>query len=148
MEQNKKPTYKDDEQILTFEELEKCKGKYVYFSHKYGKYYYAWIKKVTKVILPHYLLMNQTEKEIKKSIRHLNVYGTYSMVIYKGGRKLQKPIPSCGDNPLKEKMSNAQWAARLPTKEELKLYLNTIRKYRIYESSITFQDRKLFRGNI
>jgi len=132
MEQNKKLTYKDDEQIFTFEELEKCKGKYVYFSYGYDKYYYAWIKKITKVILPHYLLMNQTEKEIEKTIRHLNVYGTYSMVIYKNGRKLQKPIPSYRVNPLREKMSNAQWAARLLTKEELKSYFNTIRKYRIY----------------
>lgn len=129
---NNTPTYKDDEQILTFEDLKKCIGKYVYFSYDFGKYYYAWIKKVTRVELPNFLLLNQTEKEIKKTIRHLNVYGTYSMVIYKGGRKLQKPISSNGQKVTEEKLSNAQWAARLPTKEEMKLYINTIRKYRIY----------------
>lgn len=129
---NNTPTYKDDEQILTFEDLKKCIGKYVYFSYDFGKYYYAWIKKVTRVELPNFLLLNQTEEEVKKHIRHLFVFGTYSMTMYNHGKKLQKPISSNGQKVTEEKLSNAQWAARLPTKEEMKLYINTIRKYRIY----------------
>lgn len=133
VQNNDTPTYKDDEQILTFEDLKKCIGKYVYFSYDFGKYYYAWIKKVTRVELPaDCSLYNQTQEEIKKQIRHLIVYGTYSMIIYKEGRKLQKPKSSNGKKVTEEKLSNAQWAARLPTKEEMMSYINEIRKYRIY----------------
>lgn len=131
-----KPTYKDDEQIITYDELEKHIGEFVYFSYGCGKYYYAWIKKITKVEIPKYLLGHTTEKEIKIHVNHLLVYGTYSMIMWRGGKKLEKPEPSNIKLITKEKMSNAQWAARLPTKEELKLYLNTIRKYRIFGDNI------------
>ena len=131
MERKFKPTYKDDEQILTYDDLKKCIGKYVYFSYEHGSYYYAWIKKVTKVTMPRYPHGN--EEEIKKHVNHIYVYGTYSMTMYKHGKKLPKPESSNGDrNVTKEKLSNAQWAARFPTKEELKEYINAIRVYRIY----------------
>ncbi len=77
MDTNTKPSYKDDEQILTYDDLQKHVGKYVYFSYEYGKHYYAWIKKITKIEIPKYLLYHTTEEEIKKHISHLMVYGTY-----------------------------------------------------------------------
>ncbi len=126
------PSYKNDEQILTFYELEKYVGKYVYFSYDYGTRYYAWIKKITKIKIPKFLQNHMAEEEIKQHINHLFVYGTYSMAMWRKGKKLEIPQPSNMGKPTKEKMSNAQWAARIPTKEEMKLYINTIRKYRIY----------------
>ena len=125
-----KPSYKDDEQILTYNDLKKCIGKYVYFSYEYGSCYYAWMKKVTKVDMPKYRY--ESEEEVKKHVKHIYVFGTYSMTMYRHGKKLPKPEPSSGGDVTKEKLSNAQWAARFPTKEELKEYLNAIRVYRIY----------------
>ena len=54
--------------------------------------------------------------------------------MYKHGKKLQQPIPSLkfSNNIFQEKLSNTQEAARMPTQEEMKLYMNTIRKYRIF----------------
>ena len=131
MENHRKitPTFRDDIQIETFHELEKNVGKVLYFSYGEGSSYYAWMKKVTKVVLANYEMYRLDPTQMKNQVTHHCVYGTQHVVYKIGKRK----VLQVGSEPFDQvRVSNAQVAAREPTEKEMKEYLNTIRHKRIF----------------
>ena len=131
MENHRKitPTFRDDMQIETFHELEENVGKVLYFSYGEGHNYYAWMKKVTKVVLPDYAVYGMNLAQLRNQIAHHCVYGTHHLVYKIGKRK----VLQVGNEPLNQiTMSNAQIAAREPTEKEMKEYMGVIRHKRIF----------------
>lgn len=131
MENHRKitPTFRDDIQIKTYFELEKRVGKVIYFSYGEGHSYYAWMKKVTKVVPPDYAVYGMNLVQLRNQILHHRVYGTQHLVYKNGNRK----VLQVGSEPLDQiRISNAQAAAREPTEQEMKDYMRVIRHKRIF----------------
>ena len=87
------------------------------------------MKKVTNVTLPDYFPPTETEIEnVKKTVYHHFVYGTHNVLLEHDGNPSRKLLGKLNE----DRMSNAQTIARTPTKEEMKIYMNALRKYRVF----------------
>ncbi len=115
------------EYINNYEELKSHIGEILLFSYGSDKRKYTWMKKVTSVELPDYI--PQTEMEnVKKAVYHHFVYGTHNILLEHAGKPSCKLLGKLNE----DRMSNAQEIVRTPTKEEMKIYMNALRKYRVF----------------
>lgn len=115
------------EYINNYEELKSHIGEVILFSYGSDKCKHTWMKKVTNVKLPDYFPPTEIEN-VKKTVYHHFVYGTHSILLEHDGKPSRKLIGKLNE----DRMSNAQTIARTPTKEEMKIYMNALRKYRVF----------------
>lgn len=115
------------EYINNYEELKSHIGEILLFSYGSDKSKHTWMKKVTNVKLPDYFPPSEIENA-KKTVYHHFVYGTHNILLEHEGK------PSCKllGKLYEDRMSNAQEIVRTPTKEEMKIYMNALRKYRVF----------------
>lgn len=115
------------EYINNYEELKSHIGEVILFSYGSDKHKHTWMKKVTNVKLPDYIPPTEMEN-VKKTVYHHFVYGTHNLLLEHGGKQNCKLLGKFNE----DRMSNAQEIARTPTKEEMKTYMNALRKYRVF----------------
>jgi hypothetical protein len=115
------------EYINNYEELKSHIGEILLFSYGSDKSKHTWMKKVTNVTLPDYFPPTEIENA-KKTVCHHFVYGTHSILLEHEGKPSRKLLGKLNE----DRMSNAQEIVRTPTKEEMKIYMNTLRKYRVF----------------
>ena len=116
-----------NEYINNYEELKSHIGEILLFSYGSDKLKHTWMKKVTSVELPDYFPPTEMEN-VKKTVYHHFVYGIHNLLLEHGGKQSCKLLGKLNE----ERMSNAQEIARTPTKEEMKTYMNALRKYRVF----------------
>ena len=115
------------EYINNYEELKSHIGEILLFSYGSDKHKHTWMKKVTSVTPPDYIPPTEIENT-KKAIYHHFIYGIHSILLEDRGKPSCKLLGKLNE----ERMSNAQEIARIPTKEEMKTYMNALRKYRVF----------------
>lgn len=115
------------EYINNYEELKLHIGEILLFSYGNDKHKHTWMKKVTNVKLPDYFPPTEIENA-KKTVYHHFVYGTHNILLENEGKPSCKLLGKLNE----DRMSNAQEIVRTPTKEEMKTYMNALRKYRVF----------------
>lgn len=115
------------EYINNYEELKSHIGEILLFSYGSDKSKHTWMKKVTNVKLPDYFQPTEIEN-VKKTVYHHFVYGTHNVLLEHEGKQSCKLLGKLNE----DRMSNAQEIVRTPTKEEMKTYMNVLRKYRVF----------------
>ena len=114
-------------EITNYNELESHIGEVILFSYGRSGEEHVWMKKITDILLPSYFTHDDIET-LKKSIKHFFVYGVNNVLLKHKGKTEIKILGEYNEN----RMSNAQEYARTPTKEEMKIYMNALRKYRVF----------------
>lgn len=114
-------------EITNYNELESHIGEVILFSYGRNGEEHMWMKKITNILPPSYFAHDDIEI-LKKNIKHFFVYGVNNVLLKRRGKTEIKILGEYNEN----RMSNAQEYARTPTKEEMKIYMNALRKYRIF----------------
>lgn len=114
-------------EITNYNELESHIGEVILFSYGRNGEEHVWMKKITNILPPSYFAHDDIEI-LKKNIKHFFVYGVNNVLLKHRGKTEIKILGEYNEN----RMSNAQEYARTPTKEEMKIYMNALRKCRVF----------------
>lgn len=105
--------------ITTIKELKKHIGEYLAFESHNGNFTYVWIQKLQ--------IVGTKRDNIpigESEIYHLPCYSLFSAEVYPHNKPYSKNIYELH-------LTNAQDVIRTPTKEEMKKYMMTWRKFKI-----------------